>query len=57
MKKHVLKCGLSFMLLLMATAMMAQFRVSGNVKDEAGEALVGASIVVKGAIMCITILF
>lgn len=31
----------------MATAMMAQFRVSGNVKDEAGEPLVGASIVVK----------
>ncbi len=48
MKKHVLKYGLSFMLLLMATAMMAQFRVSGSVKDEAGEALVGASVVVKG---------
>ena len=48
MKKHVLKYGLSFMLLLMATAMMAQFKVSGNVKDEAGEPLVGASVVVKG---------
>ena len=36
------------MLLLMATAMMAQFRVSGNVKDEAGEPLVGASVIVKG---------
>ena len=48
MKKHVLQFALVPMLLLVASTLMAQFKVSGTVKDASGEALVGASVVVKG---------
>lgn len=49
MKQLLTKAGalLAFCLLLSATA-MAQFKATGTVKDDKGEALIGASIVVKG---------
>ncbi len=50
MKHHLLtkSCLLLFVLMMTSSIAMAQFTAAGSVKDAAGEALIGASVIVKG---------
>ena len=42
---------LTALLLLTSTSLMAQMQVRGVVKDEAGEPLIGATVVVEGTLV------
>lgn len=48
MKSILQRMTLLVALLFLSQSAWAQFKVSGKISDEAGEALVGVSVVVKG---------
>jgi ribosomal protein S8E len=49
--KRILKFSLTLFLALGITSVLAQTTISGTVKDEAGEALIGVNILVKGTVL------